>query len=104
MTELFNRAQQASLVKKMHPEFRLKDIKAIFDAEEEMMEYAMTQDQKIKFGKLFTVSPVSVKATKRWDGINKCWVIAQPHMRFKFTKLKKMMDIEDATRKEPTKL
>ena len=52
MAELFNSTQQASLVKKMHPEFRLKDIKAIFDAEEEMMEYAMAQDQKIKFGKL----------------------------------------------------
>ena len=104
MSEVFNRTQQASLVKKMHQELRLKDIKAVFDAEEEMLEYAVSQGQKIKFGKLFIISPISVPATKRWDGINKCWVIAQPHTRFKFAKLKKMTDIENSTKQKPTKL
>ena len=99
--DTLTKKETASLIKFNHPEFKLKDIQAILEAESEIYAYGLQTGQRIKIGKLFFVEPIIRPSRKQYNGIasghsNKIKYVQLPErLRFKFVPLKQLKDIED---------
>lgn len=99
--DTLTKKETASLIKFNHPEFKLKDIQAILEAESEIYAYGLQTGQRIKIGKLFFVEPIIRPSRKHYNGIasehsNKIKYVQLPErLRFKFVPLKQLKDIED---------
>jgi hypothetical protein len=99
--DTLTKKEVASLIKFNHPEFKLKDIQAILEAEAEIFSYGLQTGQRIKVGKLFFIEPVIRKGQKHYNGIasekgtGKKYVQLPDRLRFKFVPLKQLKDIQD---------
>ena len=98
--DTLTKKEVASLIKYHHPEYNLKDIRAILDAEAEVYEYGLDTGQRIKIGKLFFIEPVIRKGSRHYSGLARDgqpeYVELPERLRFKFRPLKRLKDIENS--------
>ena len=93
-TNTINDTQMASLIHYHHPHLKIKDIRAILRAQEDIIEYGLDTEQRIKFGKLFIVEPVVLQKRKYYDAINQKEIELGKRLRFHFRPLKGIKNLE----------
>lgn len=93
-TNTINDTQMASLIHYHNPHLKIKDVRAILKAQEEIIEYGLDTEQRIKFGKLFIIEPVILPKRKHYDAINKKEIELEERLRFHFRPLKKIKNLE----------
>lgn len=102
--DTINRQQQISLIRLYCPNYSNKEIGDILNGLDQVIEYGLETNQKIKFGKLFTIKGIVRPARKHYNGINGTksdpYVMLPKRLRFKFTALQKLKDIEDSYKDE----
>lgn len=95
--DVMNLNEIASLVKYHNSDLKLKDIQRILKETEKVISYGLETNQKIKYGKLFTIEPVIRKGGKHYNGLakKKSYVVLDDRLRFKFQPLKQLKDIQN---------
>ena len=97
--DTINSKTMISLIKLYHPEYDNKTIEDILDSLEEVIIYGIETDQKIKFGKLFTIQGVIRKPSKHYNGISgdkdDPYVMLPERLRIKFSILQGLKKVEN---------